>query len=96
MEKLSLKNICDIEQIEKETFEQWEITITSYIQKILNISVKYIASNEVLQQLYSENKHPYTAAVIIILQSDEYFANKIYNSFIVVYENEIVFINIKK
>jgi hypothetical protein len=68
----------------------WKAVVSSYVYKIIRTPVDNI--NIDLFKLYLNNYHPYTSSIIAVLRSDEYKQGKIYCSFIIPYENEIVIV----
>ena len=70
----------------------WKILVHQYINKIITCTVDDIKID--LLNLYLNNYHPYTAAIIAILQTDQYKQNKFNRSFVIPYSTELVIVEV--
>lgn len=72
-------------------FNVWKFHVLEYITKIVDItdSLEYYLEHE-LEKLYHDSYHPYIAAVIMVLKSDNFKEGNIKQSFVAPYEHKIL------
>lgn len=75
-----------------DNYDLWKAVVNSYVYKIIRTRTDDIPID--LKRLYKKNYHPYTAAVLVILKSNEYKTNKIYNSFVIPYESKLIIVEL--
>jgi hypothetical protein len=69
----------------------WKATVSAYVYKIIHKMPDEMNIN--MLDLYNEDYHPYVAAVMVILESDEYKNHKFYHDFIIPYKDKVVIAN---
>lgn len=72
-------------------YKIWCLKVNGIIHKIMRKKIKITYD---LSKLYKNNYHAYTAAIYNIIESDEYKNNKVYEDFVIPYENKIVIVKI--
>jgi hypothetical protein len=78
-------------KIKKKDYLFWRSQVFNYLFKIIR-KIPNDFDNIELETLYEDNYHPYVACVMCILESKDIDTKKIYESFVIPYENKIVIV----
>lgn len=71
-----------------DRFNEWRIAVINNLSKI----IKNIPNNIDIEltKLYNNCYHPYTAAIILVLKSDDYKKGNIISSFVIPYDTKVI------
>ena len=76
----------------KNNYDIWKSIVDQHVYKIIRIKSDAITID--LKRLFKKNYHPYTAAILAILQTEQYKTNNIYSSFVIPYNSKIVIVDL--
>ena len=82
-------------KLNNKDFLLWKTEFTFYLYKIIKKTPEELKHklNINIDKLYEENYHPYVAATLVIIKTDEYKKKEFYHDFVIPYQEKILIVN---